>query len=58
MHGGVWTIGDATVDAVAGDIIVVPAGLPHTFANAGDEPLRQTAFHAAATIAIEWLDGR
>lgn len=54
---GVYTIGGATVAARAGDLVLVPAGVPHAFVNTGDGPLRQTAVHAAAEIVIEWLDG-
>lgn len=55
---GEWTIGAMTVNATVGDVVVVPAGVAHTFANSGNEPLRQIAVHAAAAVAMEWLDGR
>ncbi|RIK45733.1 MAG: cupin domain-containing protein [Chloroflexi bacterium] len=53
---GAFTIGDTTVDVEVGDIVVVPAGVPHTFRNTGSDPLCQTAVHAAAEVAIEWLE--
>lgn len=53
---GVLTIGETTVEAGPGDIILVPAGVPHRFVNTGDGPMRQTAVHAAETVAIEWLE--
>jgi mannose-6-phosphate isomerase-like protein (cupin superfamily) len=34
-----FTIGDATYDAPAGTLAMIPPGAPHTFANPGDEPL-------------------
>jgi mannose-6-phosphate isomerase-like protein (cupin superfamily) len=34
-----FTVGDETHDAVAGTLVMVPPGAPHTFANPGDEPL-------------------
>jgi quercetin dioxygenase-like cupin family protein len=44
VHGGVleMKLGKQTIVAQAGDVIVVPAGTPHRFENAGDEPARFT----------------
>ncbi|SDS82361.1 Cupin domain protein [Streptomyces sp. TLI_053] len=33
-----FTVGSEEHDAVAGTLVVVPPGAPHTFANVGDEP--------------------
>ncbi|MEK2492064.1 cupin domain-containing protein [Kitasatospora purpeofusca] len=33
-----FTVGDEEHDAVAGTLVVVPPGAPHTFANVRDEP--------------------
>jgi quercetin dioxygenase-like cupin family protein len=33
-----FTVGDATYDAAAGTLVMIPPGAPHTFANPGDEP--------------------
>jgi mannose-6-phosphate isomerase-like protein (cupin superfamily) len=33
-----FTVGSETHDAVAGTLVMVPPGAPHTFANPGDEP--------------------
>ncbi|MFB7377754.1 cupin domain-containing protein [Kitasatospora purpeofusca] len=33
-----FTVGDEQHDAVAGTLVVVPPGAPHTFANVHDEP--------------------
>jgi quercetin dioxygenase-like cupin family protein len=32
-----FTVGDQVHDAVAGTLVMVPTGAPHTFANPGDE---------------------
>lgn len=53
---GVYTIGDTTVDASTGVIVIIPAGIPHRFANPGDEVLRHTAVHGAPAVTIEWLE--
>lgn len=34
-----FTVGDATYDAPAGTLVMVPPGAPHTFANPGDQPV-------------------
>jgi mannose-6-phosphate isomerase-like protein (cupin superfamily) len=34
-----FTVGDAVHEAPAGTLVMVPPGVPHTFANPGDEPL-------------------
>jgi mannose-6-phosphate isomerase-like protein (cupin superfamily) len=33
-----FTVGHETYDATAGTLVMVPPGVPHTFANPGDEP--------------------
>lgn len=53
---GSFVIGDEEIDAGPGDIVLVPAGVPHRFSNPGDSVLRVTAVHGAATVAIEWLE--
>ena len=39
----------------AGDIIVIPAGTSHGFANTGDTTLRQIDIHANPEFVTEWL---
>jgi quercetin dioxygenase-like cupin family protein len=53
---GRYEIGDQVIDAAAGEIVVVPAGIPHTFTNLGEEPLRHLAVHGAPAVVIEWLE--
>jgi mannose-6-phosphate isomerase-like protein (cupin superfamily) len=55
--------GEATLDdgagtrvVHAGDIVVIPAGQPHGFTNAGDTPLRQVDIHASPRFVTEWLE--
>jgi mannose-6-phosphate isomerase-like protein (cupin superfamily) len=47
--------GTETREAVAGDIVVIPAGQPHAFVSTGDTPLRQIDIHAASQFETEWL---
>ncbi|HBY45569.1 MAG TPA: cupin domain-containing protein [Chloroflexi bacterium] len=53
---GTFVIGGETVEAGPGEIVLVPAGIPHRFSNAGDSLLRVTSVHGAAKVAIEWLE--
>lgn len=40
-----FTIGDDTIEVSGGQIVVVPAGVPHKFVNSGAGPLRQVDIH-------------
>ena len=40
-----FTAGDATFEATGGQIVIVPAGVPHKFVNSGTGPLRQIDIH-------------
>jgi mannose-6-phosphate isomerase-like protein (cupin superfamily) len=51
-----FTVGSATLQAHAGQIIVVPANLPHKFMNTGDRPLRQVDIHVSRQFVTEWLE--
>jgi mannose-6-phosphate isomerase-like protein (cupin superfamily) len=51
-----FTIGTETVEAHEGQIIVVPAGVPHGFRNAGPGPLEMIDIHESGHFITEWLD--
>jgi quercetin dioxygenase-like cupin family protein len=51
-----FTVGDATIEAVAGQILVAPAGVPHKFINSGDGLLRQLDIHTSDRFVTEWLE--
>jgi mannose-6-phosphate isomerase-like protein (cupin superfamily) len=51
-----FTVGEETIEATSGQIVVVPAGTPHKFVNAGSSPLRQISIHPVALMATEWLE--
>jgi mannose-6-phosphate isomerase-like protein (cupin superfamily) len=51
-----YTAGDEQRDVGPGDVVVVPAGMPHSFKSAGDVPLRQLSLHLAPEMLTEWLE--
>jgi mannose-6-phosphate isomerase-like protein (cupin superfamily) len=51
-----YTLGDATLEVFAGQIVVVPAGMPHKFINSGHELLLQTSIHPSSHMIAEWLE--
>ena len=52
-----FTAGSATVDARAGQVLVVQPGVPHKFMNSGSGRLRQIDIHANDRFVTEWLEG-
>ena len=51
-----FTVGDATIEATAGQIVIAPTGVPHKFVNSGTGPLRQLDIHANDRFVTEWLE--
>jgi mannose-6-phosphate isomerase-like protein (cupin superfamily) len=45
-----FNVGDATIEVGAGQIVVVPAGVPHKFVNSGSGRLRQVDIHPSERI--------
>ena len=39
----------------AGEVVIVPAGVVHSFVNSGDGPLRQLDIHLSPRFDTEWL---
>jgi quercetin dioxygenase-like cupin family protein len=50
-----FTVGERTIEAGAGDIVVVPAGAPHKFVSRGATH-RQISIHPVARMETEWLE--
>ena len=50
-----FTVGENTIEASAGDIVVVPAGAPHKFVSRST-PHRQISIHPVARMETEWLE--
>ena len=51
-----FTVGDATIEATGGQIVVAPAGIPHKFVNSGKTPLRSINIHPISRMIAEWLE--
>jgi mannose-6-phosphate isomerase-like protein (cupin superfamily) len=51
-----FTVGDTTIEATAGQIVIAPAGVPHTFVNSGTGPLRQIDIHPRERMVTTWLE--
>ena len=51
-----FTVGAHSVEARAGQILIVRAGVPHKFVNVGEGRLRQIDIHPSGTFVTEWLE--
>ena len=51
-----FTVGDERLEAVGGQVLVVPAFTPHKFASIGSDPFVSTNIHANPTFETEWLE--
>ncbi|HKH57174.1 MAG TPA: cupin domain-containing protein [Rubrobacter sp.] len=51
-----FTAGEETIEAKAGQIVVVPAGMPHKYTNSGAGMVRHIDIHASGSMETEWLE--
>ena len=51
-----FTVGSVTLDAHAGQVVIVPAEVPHRFANLSDKPLKQVDIHVSKKFVTDWLE--
>ena len=51
-----FTAGEETIEARAGQVVVVPAGVPHRFVDAGSGRPQQLDIHAGDRFVTGWLD--
>src|SRR3954470_11919852 len=58
MYEGVatFTVGDETVTAGPGEIVVVPPDTPHKFVNSGEGRIRQVGIHRSPEVVQEDLE--
>jgi len=51
-----YTVGSETIEARAGQVLIVRPGVPHKFVNSGTGRLRQVDIHASDRFVTEWLE--
>ena len=51
-----FTVDSTTLEAVAGQIIIVPADVPHKFINNSDRQLKQIDIHVNREFITDWLE--
>jgi mannose-6-phosphate isomerase-like protein (cupin superfamily) len=51
-----FTVGDDTIEATGGQIVIAPAGIPHKFVNSGKALLRSINIHPVSHMITEWLE--
>jgi mannose-6-phosphate isomerase-like protein (cupin superfamily) len=52
----VFTVGSQSLEAHAGQIVMVPADTPHKFLNGGAGQLRQVDIHLSREFVTIWLE--
>ena len=58
VHEGeaTFVVGDESLVAVGGQVVVAPADRSHKFRNSGSGRLRMTNIHPSATTITQWLE--
>lgn len=51
-----FNVGETTLEARAGQIIIVPANVAHKFRNLSDRQLKQIDIHLNKEFITEWLE--
>lgn len=51
----IFTAGEISLEATAGQILIIPAETPHKFVNSGVATLRQLDIHLNKQFVTEWL---
>jgi len=51
-----FTVGDETIEATGGQIVIAPAGISHKFVNSGKALLRSINIHPISRMTTNWLE--
>ena len=51
-----FTVGSETLEAHSGQVIIVPADVPHKFINKSDRQLKQIDIHVNKEFITDWLE--
>jgi mannose-6-phosphate isomerase-like protein (cupin superfamily) len=49
-------VGEDTIEATGGRIVIAPAGAPHKFVNSGTGRSRHIDIHTSRRMITEWLE--
>jgi quercetin dioxygenase-like cupin family protein len=53
-----FTVGDETIEATGGQVVIAPAGAPHKFVNSGAGRARHIDIHVSRRMITDWLEDR
>ena len=53
-----FTVGDETIEATGGQVVIAPAGVPHKFVNSGVGRARHIDIHVSRRMITDWLEDR
>ena len=53
---GTYSVGETTVEAGPGDVILIPSGVPHCWVNSGEAPLVHTGVFSTDSFAMDVVD--
>jgi quercetin dioxygenase-like cupin family protein len=53
---GTYSVGDVTIEAGPGDVVIIPSDTPHRWVNHGQKPLVHTGVFSANAFTLEILD--
>jgi quercetin dioxygenase-like cupin family protein len=51
-----FTVGEDTIEATGGQIVIAPAGAPHKFVNSGNRRARHIDIHTSRRMITDWLE--
>jgi mannose-6-phosphate isomerase-like protein (cupin superfamily) len=51
-----FTVGSATLEASAGQVLIIPADIPHKFMNLSGRQLKQIDIHVNKQFVTHWLE--
>ena len=51
-----YTVGNATIEAKANQVVIAPSNVPHKFVNSGQGVLKQIDIHLSPRFITQWLE--
>jgi mannose-6-phosphate isomerase-like protein (cupin superfamily) len=51
-----FVVGDETIEATAGQIVIVPTGVPHKFTNTSSSAAYHIDIHTSGQMETTWLE--